>query len=532
MKCEHVGMDSDGNCPYCGLKIAAAITKPGIFRGYTDINEAISDAQSEENYGCALTLYNGEVKSLTLNKGRLALEIRGAAVEYCTISGADVTISGDMDAWVTFTDGRLSITGGTFTNYVRLKSSEARISGGRFADIDMTKNSKISVLAGYLGEGRAFADKDSGEIVNGYVTGLKNVTVVPHAHDCRWNTETHEKSCVCGYVEATDSDAPVISGIENGKTYYSAAEFSVADANDFTVTVDGEEVQLTLGSYILMPDNKQHTVIATDVAGNTTSVTVTVNMLYKVTLSSGAGYTLSGDPLVGHGQEYTFTLEIAKGYSKTENFMVDVNGAPMHSDSGSYTVSPVTSDIVVTVFGVADITPPAAEITISTNKFNSFMNTITFGLFFKKTQTVTVTASDNGSGLSKAEYLLSETAFADIGAITGDWTELTLADGSANFDIEPDRKAFVYLRVTDASGNVSVINSDGVVVYTDAEAITEAISFTKLDGADVSFRVSLNGNTVAALYNGDALLDSADYTVSDDGTIILKKQLPFRSCSR
>lgn len=522
MKCEHVGMDSDGNCPYCGLKIAAAITKPGVFRGYTDINEAISDAQSEENYGCALTLCSGEVRSLTLSKGRLALEIRGAAVDYCTISGADVTIDRNMDAWVTFTGGKLSITGGTFTNYVRLKSSEARISGGQFADIDMTENSKVSTLAGYLGEGRAFADKDSGEIVNGYVTGLKNVTVLPHAHDCRWNTETHEKSCACGYVEATDSDAPVISGIENGKTYYSAAEFSVADDNDFTVTVDGEEVQLTLGSYILMPDNKQHTVTATDVAGNTTSVTVTVNMLYKVTLSSGAGYTLSGDPLVGHGQEYTFTLKIAKGYSKTENFMVDVNGAPMHSDSGSYTVSPVTSDIVITVFGVADITPPAAEITISTNKFNSFMNTITFGLFFKKTQTVTVTASDNGSGLSKAEYLLSETAFADISAITGDWTELTLADGSASFDIEPDRKAFVYLRVTDASGNITVINSDGVVVYTDAEAITEAVSFTKLDGADVSFRVSLNGNTVRALYNGDALLDSADYTVSADGTVTLK----------
>ena len=522
MKCEHVGMDSDGNCPYCGLKIAAAITKPGVFRGYTDINEAISDAQSDENYGCALTLCSGEVRSLTLNKGRLALEIRGAAVDYCTISGADVTIDRNMDAWVTFTGGKLSITGGTFTNYVRLKSSEARISGGQFADIDMTENSKVSTLAGYLGEGRAFADKDSGEIVNGYVTGLKNVTVLPHAHDCRWNTETHEKSCICGYVEATDSDAPIISGIENGKTYYSAAEFSVADANDFTVTVDGEEVQLTLGSYILMPDNKQHTVIATDVAGNTTSVTVTVNMLYKVTLSSGAGYTLSGDPLVGYGQEYTFTLEIAEGYSKTESFMVDVNGAPMHSDSGSYTVSPVTSDIVITVFGVADITPPAAEITISTNKFNSFMNTITFGLFFKKTQTVTVTASDNGSGLEKIEYLLSETAFEDKDAIVGDWTELTLTEGTASFNIEPNRKAYVYLRVTDAGGNITVINSDGVVVYTDAEAITEAVSFTKLDGADVSFRVSLNGNTVAELYNGDALLDSADYMISDDGTITLK----------
>ena len=76
--------------------------------------------------------------------------------------------------------------------------------------------------------------------------------------------------------------------------------------------------------------------------------------------------------------------------------------------------------------------------------------------------------------------------------------------------------------MTDVSGNITVINSDGVVVYTDAEAITEAVSFTKLDGADVSFRVSLNGNTVAALYNGDAILDSADYTVSADGTVTLK----------
>ena len=127
-----------------------------------------------------------------------------------------------------------------------------------------------------------------------------------------------------------------------------------------------------------------------------------------------------------------------------------------------------------------------------------------------------------GCGDCKDNAKMLESVVKDISAITGDWTELTLADGSASFDIEPDRKAFVYLRVTDASGNITVINSDGVVVYTDAEAITEAVSFTKLDGADVSFRVSLNGNTVRALYNGDALLDSADYTVSADGTVTLK----------
>ena len=527
VKCEHAGMDAEGNCPYCGLKIAAAITKPGVFRGYTDINEAISDAQSDENYGCALTLCRGEVRSLTLSKGRLALEIRGAAVDYCTISGADVTIDRNMDAWVTFTGGKLSITGGIFTNYVRLKSSEARISGGQFADIDMTENSKVSTLADYLGEGRAFADKDSGDIVNGYVTGLKNVTVLPHAHDCRWNTETHEKSCVCGYVEAADSDAPVISGIENGKTYYGAAEFTVTDDNDFTMTVDGNPVLPENGRFTLVPDNEQHTIAATDAAGNTAVITVSVMKLYSVTLPSGTGFTATGANTAGHGTDYTFKVDIAEGYSKTGSYRVLVNGSAVDGIMGDETgdtflLTGVSGSMTITVEGVADITPPAAEIAVGTNKFSSFMNTITFGLFFKKTQTVTVTASDVGSGLSKAEYLLSETAFEDKDAIAGDWTELTLTEGTAAFNIEPNRKAYVYLRVTDVSGNITVINSDGVVVYTDAEAITEAVSFTKLDSADVSFRVSLNGNTVAALYNGDALLDSADYTVSADGTVTLK----------
>lgn len=527
MKCEHAGMDADGNCPYCGLKIAAAITKPGVFRGYTDINEAISDAQSDENYGCALTLCRGEVGTLTLSKGRLALEIRGAAVDYCTISGADVTIDRNMDAWVTFTGGKLSITGGTFTNYVSLKSSEARISGGQFADIDMTENSKVSTLADYLGEGRAFADKDSGDIVNGYVTGLKNVTVLPHAHDCRWDTETHEKSCVCGYVEAADSDAPVISGIENGKTYYGTAEFTVTDDNDFTVTVDGNPVLPENDRFTLTPDNAQHTITATDAAGNTAVITISVMKLYSVTLPSGAGFTATGANTAGHGTDYTFKVDIAEGYSKTGSYRVLVNGSAVDGIMGDETgdtflLTGVSGSMTITVEGVADITPPAAEIAVGTNKFSSFMNAITFGLFFKKTQTVTVTASDVGSGLSKAEYLLSETAFEDKDAVTGNWTELTLTEGTAAFRIEPSRKAYVYLRVTDVSGNITVINSDGVVVYTDAEAITEAVSFTKLDSADVSFRVSLNGNTVAALYNGDTRIDSSSYTVSTDGTVTLK----------
>ena len=61
----------------------------------------------------------------------------------------------------------------------------------------------------------------------------------------------------------------------------------------------------------------------------------------------------------------------------------------------------VTGDITITVEGVADITPPETAISIRTHTFKSFLNNITFGLFFKETQTVYVTVNDRGSRIDK-----------------------------------------------------------------------------------------------------------------------------------
>lgn len=42
-----------------------------------------------------------------------------------------------------------------------------------------------------------------------------------------------------------------------------------------------------------------------------------------------------------------------------------------------------------------DIEKPTGEIIIGTNKWREFLNKLTFGLFFKDTQEVTINASDN-----------------------------------------------------------------------------------------------------------------------------------------
>ena len=430
----------------------------------------------------------------------------------------------------------MEMEGGTFAKLAALSGSTLTVQPAESGDVEIT-NAEIGDVKGAanatfyagvtfghlsvngqrpidcLAEGLGYWDNAREEITDGRNQILSNVTVVTHEHDCVWKTTTHEKLCGCGYVAATDTAAPVISGVENGKTYYGAVSFTLTDANDFTVTIDGQPASETAGSYIIEPDNQSHVITATDIAGNTTTVTISVMKIYRVTLSSGTGYTITGEPLAKHGEDYTFTVELAEGYSKTDSFMVDVNGRPLYSDTESYTYEMVESELHITVFGVADITPPDAEITIGKNSFKSFLNTVTFGLFFKSTQTVTVTASDAGSGLKTVEYLLSETAFESKDAITGDWTALELENGTASFSIAPKQKAFVYVRVTDESGNIAVINSEGVVVYTDAEARRDSVTYVMGSSAEAYLPIDRNDNRISAVYNGtQKLTENDDYT--------------------
>lgn len=437
-------------------------------------------------------------------------------------------ISGSFDKKLTAEAGsKLIISGGSYKKVGAEINVDFTISGGEFTNVTVVGQLLIDCLA----EGKALKDTNLNEIIDGRVGIAGPVQVVDHAHSCEWKTATHEKLCGCGYVAEVDTEAPIISGIENYAEYYGPTEFTVTDANDFTVWVDGKEITLENGKYTVEPDNQEHTITATDIAGNTVTYRVSFYKIYNVTLPTGAGYTIelvSNETTVRHGATFDFIVKFNDGYSKTEDFKVLVNGNKLeeflsYADSSSFAVRNVSEDLVITVEGVADITAPEVEVSIRGNRFKEFLNRITFGLFFKETQAVEVKARDFGSGIKKVEYLLSETAFTDKDAITGGWTELTLNDNyEAWFSIEPGRKAFIYVRVTDVSDNIAVVNSDGVVVYTDSEAITEAVSCTIRGKADASFDVRLNGNTVAALYNGTELIDSEQYTVSEGGTITLK----------
>ena len=76
---------------------------------------------------------------------------------------------------------------------------------------------------------------------------------------------------------AVDETAPVIEGVKDGGTYYGDTVVTIDEENLATVTVNGEAVTVTDGKFTLKPAEGEQTVIVTDKAGNSVTVTVTVN---------------------------------------------------------------------------------------------------------------------------------------------------------------------------------------------------------------------------------------------------------------
>ena len=105
-----------------------------------------------------------------------------------------------------------------------------------------------------------------------------------------------------------------------------------------------------------------------------------------------------------------------------------------------------------------DIEKPTGEIIIGTNKWREFLNKLTFGLFFKDTQEVTINASDN-----------SETVFVSYLVTNRDLSEEELGSLVYNaydepFLIEPNGEYIVYAMLVDESMNITYLRSDRITL--------------------------------------------------------------------
>ena len=158
-----------------------------------------------------------------------------------------------------------------------------------------------------------------------------------------------------------------------------------------------------------------------------------------------------------------------------------------------------------------DIAVPTGEIKIAENGWKSFLNTITFSLFFKDTQTVTVTAADNSGKAVKIEYLLSDKALTE-----SELAGMTFTAYSAPFSINPDNEYVIYVKLTDTSGNFAYINTNGIVLDATVPGISGiadgktycAAQIVTVDEKYIG-TVKVNGTEVSLDKNGQFVLSPA-----------------------
>lgn len=101
-----------------------------------------------------------------------------------------------------------------------------------------------------------------------------------------------------------------------------------------------------------------------------------------------------------------------------------------------------------------DIEKPTGEIIIGTDKWQEFLNKLTFGLFFKDAQEVTINVADN-SGTVFISYLVTDQDLSEA-----ELQSLVFSGYEEPFRIEPNGEYIVYVMLVDASLNITYLRSD------------------------------------------------------------------------
>jgi len=509
------------SCPYAGTINPADFWVTGLPAGlsagtavrtdsYT-VTVPVTGAPTIANASAVLLATPGTIPGNNLSDGTGSIDVTGAAT-------AGPVLKTGVSANVTFTPGAKAYTGS------ELDCAAASVSG-------ITAGPNPLWTYTYIPSGGGASLGTSGKPLtagtynatasydDGYNTGAASGVFTVNPKELTVSAAIDDKP-YDGLDTATFTDTPALVGIAPGDAVYLIPGYptfsSVAMGNDIPVNCTAFGIYgPQAGNYTL------------------TQPTLTANITPGFTPIDRTHYRLS----TPDGDNGWFRADDCK-IGVASGFQISLNGTdtgPWETGltyTGETNASSVTLYIrntytleisqPVTVSYKIDRTAPTGEIAIRSNGWTSFLNTITFGYFFKNTVDVTITAADAGSGVNTIKYVVPDTATAlnpaQVRALEG-WAEI---ESGEKFSLPANWKGVVYADITDTAGNGLTISSDGVVVYTDSAQDTQSIGFTKTSTTGVTASVTLNGNTIAKIMNGAATLQSGtDYTI-EDGTITFK----------
>lgn len=233
--------------------------------------------------------------------------------------------------------------------------------------------------------------------------------------------------------------------------------------------------------------------------------TVTANELVNTTVVSGVTLTRTDTSVAGNLSLKDVTSLVYGSNTCTYEFVPD--------DTANYKNAIGTVSVYV-----RDTLSPTGNISIKESTWSSFLSPITFNLY-KRSDTVTITGTDTGSGIGSIAYYIheSETGLSEDAVRSladGSWT----AYGSA-FTVHHDTKCIIYARITDKQGNKVYISSDGLILDGTPPAITGATNGASYaNGTTINISVSDETGLASVTVNGVAKTLTGDtYTQTISG---------------
>lgn len=310
-----------------------------------------------------------------------------------------------------------------------------------------------------------------------------------------------------GWAEGEKSAAPVVTSQTNDSTKAVFA-YKKKGSSDETYSA-------------AVPTQKGEYVLRTELPSNTNYTAVTKTTEFTITRISApqTPYTLAGT--AGSNGWYTssVTVTAADGYTMSQTRDGDYGRTiTLNKTTESFAIylksatGAITDAVNIPTVQI-DTTNPSFEgetsgIAVHESRWKSVLSNITFGLFFTDTQVVDIHASDEESGVSGYEYLISATPLS-LQELMGrtDWS------AGARFNIAPGnmQENIIYARAVNAAGLVSYASSDGIVYDVQAPVITN------LTDAETYYG-EVPGVTVADDYLAEVILDGEQVAV--DGTTV------------
>lgn len=447
-----------------------------------------------------------------------------------TVFTGDVSCEGDIrggiihgSVTVTDSNGNMgtawekfcgNLSGGTFYGPV---TTECHVSGGTYyGGLTMNKNAKLSGKP--MNTGADINDK----------TNIPNPTGTPVTVTYAYGAlgGTYATQIVQAGEKAIEPDVPSRQGYQFTDWYLDDTkyDFNAAVTGNMTLTA-----KWTANSYTITFDTNGGSAIDPITQG------------YDTTINAPAAPSKTGYTFMGWEPEIPATMP-AEDMTITAKWSINQYTVTFDTDGGS-AVAPITQDYGTQITAPADPTrvgytfigwdkaipatmpaesititaqwkdseKPTGEIKISKNSWKSFLNNITFGLFFKDTQTVTINAADN-SGTVFVSYLVTHQDLSEA-----ELQALVFNGYEEPFHIDPNGEYIVYAMLADASLNITYLRSDRITLdnvqpviggiengKTYCEAQTVTINEKYVD------TVTVNGTAVTLNENGGFTLAPAN----------------------